>query len=82
MDEATASEIEDHLWDVAAALDEAIAAVSHLLPADQTMLATPLEKLLDSLHSNVFRLVYEQHPRWRSGLITRLRSAAICDGKR
>jgi hypothetical protein len=62
MDEATASEIEDHLWDVANALDEAIAAVSHLLPADQTMLTTPLEKLLDSLHSDVFRLVYEQHP--------------------
>jgi len=62
MDEARASEIRDHLWDVAYALDEAIAAVSHLPRADQKMLTAPLDKLLDSLHSDVFRLLYEQHP--------------------
>ncbi|MBU6464572.1 MAG: hypothetical protein KGL35_29720 [Bradyrhizobium sp.] len=62
MDKAQASEIEDHLLYVAFTLEEAIAAVSHLPSADQEMLTAPLHKLLDSLHSDVFRLVYEQHP--------------------
>ena len=67
MDEAQANEINDHLLEVATTLDEAIAAVSHLPPADQKMLSNPLRKLWDSLHSKVLRLVYEQHPslnRW------------------
>ncbi|MDE2603859.1 MAG: hypothetical protein KGL62_16025 [Bradyrhizobium sp.] len=77
MDEAQASEIKDHLLYVAFALEEAIAAVSHLPSADQKMLTAPLHKLLDSLHSDVFRLVYEQHPLsedWPGDLLT-----IVCD---
>ena len=62
MDEAQADEINDDLMYVAHALDEAIAAVSHLPPADQKMLNDPLYKLWESLHSDVLRLIYEQHP--------------------
>jgi hypothetical protein len=61
MDKAQATEIEDHLLYVVFSLEESIAAVSHLPSADQKILTAPLHKLLDSLHTDVLRPIYEQH---------------------
>jgi hypothetical protein len=62
MDEAQAIEMRDHLLDVDFALQEAIAAVSHLPQGDKEMLTRPLRKLLESLHSKALRLIADQHP--------------------
>jgi hypothetical protein len=62
MDEAQATEIRDHLLDVDFALQEAIAAVSHLPQADKEMLTGPLEKFLEDLHGEALRLICDQHP--------------------
>ena len=61
MDEAQANEINDHLRYVAFALEDAVAAVSHLPSADQKMLNDPLYDLFHGV-SDVLQLVYEQHP--------------------
>jgi hypothetical protein len=62
VDEAQATEIRDHLLDVDFALQEAIAAVSHLPQSDREALTGPLEKLLEGLHGEALRLISDQHP--------------------
>ncbi len=62
MDEAQAIEMRDHLLDVDFALQEAIAAVSHLPQADKEMLTGLLDRLLEGLRCNALRLISDQHP--------------------
>jgi hypothetical protein len=62
MNEAQAIEMRDHLLDVDFALQEAIAAATHLPQADKELLIGLLNKVLEGLHCNALRLISDQHP--------------------